>query len=112
MTEIRLRRLFRIPVVEAINMLPGIASLAVDGRTVVVRVVTNTLDRVRLFVHILGGDESISRQTRTGNVVESGLGRRRNRRWYRNGPFCHNLGAASRWLQMKRRRGRFTGALA
>ncbi|KFY86460.1 hypothetical protein V498_07498 [Pseudogymnoascus sp. VKM F-4517 (FW-2822)] len=89
--------------VEAFDVLPRIAFLAVDGVAVVVEVVANALDGVWLLVNRVGG--GAGRASRVGGRngrLRNGL-TLRDRRWYGKGPFCHNLAEASRWLQLQER---------
>lgn len=88
--------------VEAFDVLPRIASLAVDGITVVVRVVADALDGVWLLVYRVGGGARRASRVGRDGRLRNGL-TLRDRRWYGKGPFCHNLAEASRWLQLQER---------
>ncbi|KFY18340.1 hypothetical protein V491_04789, partial [Pseudogymnoascus sp. VKM F-3775] len=81
--------------VEAFDVLPCIASLAVDGIAVVVRVITYALDGVWLFVNRVGGGAGRASSVGRDGRLRNGL-TLRDRRWYGKGPFCHNLAEASK----------------
>jgi hypothetical protein len=84
-----------VPVVwiEAVNVLPGVARLAVDCVSVIVREVAYTLDRIRLFFRLLNGrgngrvifDNRVPRRSKNGLTGKWCLRRRRR------GRVCHNL---------------------
>jgi hypothetical protein len=65
--------------IETLNMLPGIASLAINRVPVVVREVANTLDGVRLFVCGLDNGKRIVRRDRRSRI-EGDLRRSRDLR--------------------------------
>ena len=95
--------------VEALYMLPGIAGLAVDGVPIVVAVLADTLDGVRLLIYEVGAVGRIAGRGR-GCGIERGLDGRRDLRRNREGIFGHNLAGASGWLfACEGRRGEFTG---
>lgn len=86
--------------VEALDVLPGIACLAVDRVSIIVREVTDTLDSVRLFLY--GLDLLWNILDRDGIVCgEGSLTRSRNLRRQRWKLVGHNLTKSSR-CELKR----------
>lgn len=83
--------------VEALDVLPGVAGLAVDGVPIVVAVVADALDGVRLLVDEVGAVGRIVGRVGRRRGREGRLGRRRDLRGYREGIFGHNLAGASGW---------------
>ncbi len=88
--------LFDVVGVEALDVLPGIACLAVDRVSVIVREVANTLDGVGLFLnrrlHLLGYILKWDGLAWRGDILTGSRDLRRQRREL----FCHNLIEASR----------------
>lgn len=97
MSKVLAYRLVPVVGIEAVDVLPRVACLAVYCVSVIVREVADTLDGVRLFLHRLysvgGGlvlDDGCHRRGRSGLTGNCGLRRQRRR------PVCHNLRRASR----------------
>ncbi len=81
MVEIVSRSFLYIAMVETFDVLPSIACLAVYRVAIIVRVIANALDRIRLFLIRLVEGQRIFCRAGPCNGIEHRLSRRRDMRW-------------------------------
>ena len=91
----------------ALDVLPRIAGFAINRVSIVVLIVANTLDCVRLLVYGLDNRKRIVRRDRSSSV-EGGLNRRRDLRCDGEWSFCHNLAKPPDGCSSEETKGEFT----